>query len=344
MRRWRPRLSFLLVGVVLGAACLSLATGSASVSVGAGLVDWLMGAQSAAALVMGEIRLPRVLLALGVGAALGLAGAALQGLLRNSLADPSLIGASQGAALGAAIVFYSGLSLPLSLPFLPMLAGEASTALAGLVGAGGALFLLLALSGAARPALIIMGGLAMSSLLGAALALALNFAPNPFAMQELVFWLLGSVAERSLKHCAILLPALFLGACLIWRQRRLLAALSLGEAVAESMGFSLRKGSRIVALGVAILVGASVSVAGNIGFVGLVVPHLMHPLVGHRPDRLLLPSALAGAALVCLADVGVRWAGFFLPAEREIKLGVVTALVGAPFFIHLIFRERRQWR
>ncbi|MDR1889085.1 MAG: iron ABC transporter permease [Zoogloeaceae bacterium] len=338
-RLTRP-FSFLLIFAMLGVACLSLATGSAPVPVIAGLVDWFMGAKTAAALVMGEIRLPRTLLALGVGAALGLSGAALQGLLRNPLADPSLIGASQGAALGAAIVFYSGLSLP----FLPMAAGEVSTALAGLLGAGAALFLMLALSGAARPALIIMGGLAMSSLLGAALALALNFAPNPFAMQELVFWLLGSVAERSLKHCAILLPALILGAFLIGRQRRLLAALSLGEAVAESMGCSPRRGNRMVVLGVAILVGASVSVAGNIGFVGLVVPHLVRPWVGHRPDRLLLPSALAGATLVCLADIGVRWAGFFLPAEREIKLGVLTALIGAPFFIHLIFRERRQWR
>ena len=279
---------------------------------------------------IGEIRLPRTLLSLTVGAALGLSGAALQGLLRNPLAEPSLTGASQGAALGAASVFYFGL--------FPAM-GDAAPALAGLIGAGLALLLMLSLAGSAHASMVIMAGLAISTLTGALLATVLNFAPNPFAMQELVFWLLGSVADRGLNHLAILLPALFIGGLLIWQQRRLLVALSLGEQVAQSMGLAFAQGSRQVVLGAALLVGSSVAIAGNIGFVGLLVPHLVRPLVGHRPDRILLPSALLGAALVCLSDIVVRC----LPPQHEIKLGVLTSLLGTPLFIWLIWKDRRRW-
>lgn len=319
---------FLLL--LVATAALSLATGSTAVPVLPGLLEWLTGQTTAGAIVVGEIRLPRTLLAIAVGAALGMSGAALQGLLRNPLADPGLTGASQGAALGAAAVFYFGL--------FPG-AGAAAPALAGLAGAGVALALMLGLAGSSRPSMVIMAGLAISTVSGAALAAVLNFAPNPFAMQELVFWLLGSVSERGFDHLALLAPALLAGGLLIWSQRRLLYGLSLGEQVAASMGLATAGGSRIVVLGAALLVGATVSVAGSIGFVGLLVPHLMRPLAGHRPDRLLLPSALAGALLVCLADVGVR----LLPPGREIKLGVLTSLIGAPFFIWLVWKDRKRW-
>lgn len=326
-RRWLVPLLAALAAVI---ALLSLSTGSTQVSVFGGMADWLMGRTSADALVIGEIRLPRTLLALAVGACLGLSGAALQGLLRNPMADPGLTGASQGAALGAAAVFYSGAFAA---------AGALATAVAGLLGAALALSLMLLLSAAARPVLMILAGLAVSTLAAALLAAVLNFAPNPYAMQELVFWLLGSVADRGLSSLAILAPALLLGGLLIWRQRRLLAALSLGEAVARSMGFDVARGARQVVLGAAMLVGVSVAVAGGVGFVGLVVPHLLRPLAGHRPDRLLLPSALGGAALVCLADVAVRW----LPPGRELQLGVLTALIGAPLFIRMVWKERGKW-
>lgn len=319
---------FLLLPCIV--AVLSLATGSTPAPIMSGLLDWLAGTDSAAAIIIGEIRLPRTLLALTVGAALGMSGAALQGLLRNPLADPSLTGASQGAALGAATVFYFGL--------FPAV-GAVAPALAGLLGAGVALLLMLGLAGSSRPSMVIMAGLAISTLTGALLAAVLNFAPNPFAMQELVFWLLGSVSERGLDHLTLLLPALLLGGVLIWSQRRLLFGLSLGEQVAESMGLDYRRGSRLIVLGAALLVGASVAVAGSIGFVGLLVPHLVRPLVRHRPDRLLLPSALAGASLVCLADVCVR----LLPPGREIKLGILTALIGAPLFIWLVWKDRKRW-
>ena len=320
----------LCAALLLFALVASLHTGSVAVPVTRGLFDWLLGASTPAAIIVGEIRLPRTLLATAVGAALGLSGAALQGLLRNPLADPGLLGASQGAALGAATVFYVGL-----LPW----AGAFAPAFAGLLGATLTLALLLALAGSAQPSMLIMAGLAISTLAGALLAAALNFAPNPFAMQELVFWLLGSVAERGLDHLVVLLPALLLGSVLIARQRRLLAGLSLGEHVADSLGLAVRRGSREVALGAALLVGAAVAVAGSVGFVGLMVPHLLRPLVRHRPDRLLLPSALGGATLVVVADIIVR----LLPPEREVKLGVLTALVGAPLFIWLVWRERTRW-
>lgn len=320
----------LFLALLLMTAMLSLATGSTPVPVLSGLFDWITAQESAGAIIVGEIRLPRTLLAISVGAALGMSGAALQGLLRNPLADPGLTGASQGAALGAATVFYFGL--------FPG-AGAAAPAIAGLIGAALALALMLGLAGSSRPSMVIMAGLAISTLTGAALAAVLNFAPNPYAMQELVFWLLGSVSERGLDSLWLLLPALLVGGILIWRQRRLLYGLSLGEQVAESMGLASSRGSRLVVLGAALLVGASVSVAGSIGFVGLLVPHLIRPLVGHRPDRLLLPSALAGASLVCLADICVR----LLPPGRELKLGVLTSLIGAPFFIWLVWKDRKRW-
>jgi iron complex transport system permease protein len=214
-----------------------------------------------------------------------------------------------------------------------------ATAIAGLLGAIVALFLMLALAGSGRPALVIMAGLAISTVAGAALAMVLNFAPNPYALQELVFWMLGSVSNRGLDSLTILLPALLLGGAIIWTQRHLLAGLSLGDQVAESMGLSVNRGSRLVVLGSAILVGSSVSIAGGIGFIGLLVPHLVRPFVGHRADKLLIPAALLGAILVCVADICVRG----LPPGRELKLGVLTSLIGAPFFVWLVWKERKRW-
>ena len=324
------KLSIFLGVVFLLVAWVSLSVGSAPVSVVSGLLDWINNQTSNDGLIIGEVRLPRTLLALAVGAALGLSGAALQGLLRNPLADPSLVGASQGAALGAAAVFYYGVFASL---------GALATALAGLLGAMVALLLMLLLAGSGRPSLVIMAGLAISTVSGALLAVVLNFAPNLYAMQELVFWLLGSVSNRGLDSLWILFPALLIGALILARQRTLLAGLSLGEQVAESMGLNVKQGSRQVVLACAVLVGAAVSVAGAIGFVGLLVPHIIRPWVGHRPDRLLLPSALLGGILVCCADITVRW----LPPDQELKLGVLTSLLGAPLFIWIVWKERKRW-
>jgi iron complex transport system permease protein len=321
-----PGLTVLMIAV----AALSLSTGPSSVQAAFGLIEWMRGTANESSLIIGEIRLPRTLLALAVGAALGLSGAALQGLLRNPLADASLTGASPGAALGAATVFYFG--------WLPSL-GPLAPALAGLAGASIAMGLTLLIAGRSGPSVVLLAGLAISTLSGAALAAVLNYAPNPFAMQELVFWLLGSVADRGLDHLMIIMPALALGGLLLWREAPFINAVTLGETVAASLGFDFARHARNVVFAAALLVGASVAVAGGIGFVGLVVPHLLRPWVGHRPDRLLLPSAIAGATLVGLADVLIR----NMPPGRELKLGVLTALVGAPLLIGLIVREKRRW-
>jgi iron complex transport system permease protein len=320
-----------LLFLLLATLWAALHAGSADVAVWQGLVDWAGHNDSEAALVVGEVRLPRSLLALLIGAPLGLSGAALQGLLRNPLVGPGLIGVSQGAAIAASTVFYFNLFAVL---------GVYATVLAGLAGAALTLIVLIGLSGSiARPAVIIMAGLAISALGSALLALVLNFAPSPYALQELVFWLLGSVAHQGMDQVVLALPLLAIGAALVYSQRRLLAGLSLGEHVAESLGLNVNRGVRVVVGGTALLVGSSVAIAGNIGFVGLLVPHLLRPWVRYRPDHLLLPAALLGGMIVCWADMLVR----MLPPQRELKLGVITALLGAPFFIWLVWKERRRW-
>ncbi|MFC3100455.1 iron ABC transporter permease [Altererythrobacter lauratis] len=280
----------------------------------------------AATLIMREIRLPRALLALLIGAALGASGAALQGFLRNPLAEPGVIGVSAWAALGAVIALYTGLSaaMPLALPLLAI--GAA------LLAAG----LLYALAGRASILTLILAGVALSSLAGALTALVLNLSPNPFAAQEIVFWLMGSLTDRSLLHVALAAPFILAGLMLLLFAARALDVLTLGEEAAASLGVDLARLRWQVVLGTALGVGAATAVAGVIGFVGLVVPHLLRPVLGHRP-RLLVPmSALGGGLLLLLADIAVR----LVTPGAELKLGVVTALVGAPFFLWLVLRSR----
>lgn len=282
-----------------------------------------------ARLVLMEVRLPRALLGLLVGATLGLSGAALQGLLRNPLAEPGLVGASSGAALGAVLVFYSGLAAGTAM-FVPV---------GGVLGAIAALGLLYLLAGR-NPAIvtIILAGVAISAFSGALTSLALNLSPSPYAALEIVFWMLGSLTDRSMAQVWFVLPFMTVGWLLVASTWRALDALALGEDTAATLGFSMRSVMLRAVLGTGLAVGAAVSVTGVIGFVGLVVPHLMRPLVGQRPASLLLPSALGGAALVLAADLMVR-----LPVDGpELKLGVVTALLGAPFFLWLILRTRSE--
>ncbi|MFZ9949889.1 MAG: FecCD family ABC transporter permease [Gemmobacter sp.] len=299
---------------------------AASLAIGpAGAAFWQGG--EAASLILREIRLPRALLGAMIGAALGLAGAAMQGYLRNPLAEPGLIGVSPAAALGAVVALQSGLAAAHVL-ILPAMA---------LAGAAVAVVLMVALAGPRGGAFgLILAGIAISALAGALVSLVLNLSPNPFAAAEIVFWMMGSLADRSVVHVWIALPFLALGALLVAGTARGLDALTLGEDAAASMGVDLRRLRLRIVLGTAALVGAATAVAGAIGFVGLVVPHLLRPLVGARPSRLLPASALGGAAMVLAADIGVR----LIAPERDLKLGVLTALVGAPFFLHLIWRHR----
>ncbi len=316
----------LLVIVLFG---LSLAIGYAPLDWNAAADEIRTGSEGLASLIFLQLRLPRALLGILVGFSLGLTGAALQGLIRNPLADPGIIGVSGSAALGAVGAFYFGAAalFPLALP------------LGGLLGAGISTAILLGLAqrGISTTALI-LAGIAINSLAGALTALALNLSPSPYATLEIVFWLMGSLADRSLDHVMLALPFIVIGSTLVLATRRGLEALTLGEDTAASLGFSLHHIRLLVIAGTAAAVGAAVAVSGTIGFVGLVVPHLMRPLVGHQPGRLLLVSGLAGAALVLGADILVR----LIPTRPELKLGVVTALIGAPFFLALLLHLRRE--
>jgi len=276
-----------------------------------------------------EIRLPRTILATAIGAILGMSGAALQGYLRNPLAEPGLIGVSSGAALGAVVALYSGLSSSFALA-LP---------LAGLTGALIAVIIVYVLAGArANPLTLILAGVAISSFAGALTSLALNLSPSPFAALEIVFWMMGSLVDRSMDHVALALPFIIAGLGLLALTGRALDALTLGEDVAETLGVNIRRTQAIIVMGVALGVGAAVSVSGVIGFVGLVAPHLLRPLAHSRPGVLLFLSALGGACLLLGADSAVR----LFSSGQEMKLGVLTALVGAPFFLMLIMKARKQ--
>ena len=306
---------------------ISLLIGPAGFGLRESIAALLSGQGEATTLVMREIRLPRAMLACLVGAALGMSGAALQGYLRNPLAEPGLIGVSGGAALGAVLALQTGLATATSLA-LPV---------AGLTGAAVAVLLLVGLAGARGGSLtLILAGIAVSALAGALTSLVLNLSPNPFAATEIVFWTLGSLADRSNLHVALAGPFIAIGAVLLLRQTRALDALTLGEDVAEAMGARLSRVRASIVLGTAFAVGAATAVSGAVGFVGLVVPHLLRPMVGARPGLLVWASAPGGAALVLAADIAVR---VILP-ERDLKLGVVMALIGAPLFFHLILKTR----
>jgi iron complex transport system permease protein len=283
----------------------------------------------AASMILWEIRLPRAILGALIGGALGLSGAVLQGYLRNPLAEPGLLGISGGAALGAVIAIHTGAAGAFALA-LPV---------GGLLGASIAALTVMLLAGErSGPLTLILAGVAISSLAGALTTLALNLSRNPFASIEMLFWLLGSLTDRSLVHVWLAAPLILAGAALLLTTGRALDALTLGEEAAQNLGVNLVSLRNRIVAGTALSVGAATAVAGTIGFVGLVVPHLLRPLVGHEPRRLLPASALGGAALILAADVSLR---LFAPLS-EVRLGVVTALIGAPFFLWLIIETRQE--
>ncbi|GAB1717487.1 MAG: transport system permease protein [Nitrobacter sp.] len=309
----------MLVSLGVGPVRLSPAT----------VLDALFGGGSEVQrIIVQDIRLPRAILGLAIGAILGLSGAALQGLLRNPLASPSLFGAPQAAAFGAVLVIALG-GIDVRSFALPV---------AAIVAAFASVFVLLAVAGRNASLLIlILAGLAISSLAGAATSLTMNLSRNPFAALEIAFWLLGSLEDRSFRHVTLALPFIVVGAAILMSRRHAFRALSLGEESALSLGVDVGRLRLWTILGVALGVGGAVAVAGAIGFIGLVAPHLMRPLIGYDPARLMVPSALTGAALLLAADIAVR----LIPSTSDIKVGVLTALIGVPFFLYMIVRERR---
>lgn len=303
---------FACVGLLLLAG-LSLLVGAAGFGMPDGAILW-------------ELRIPRTGLALVVGAGLGLSGSVLQGALRNPLADPGLLGIGGTAALGGVVAFYWGLSAA----FAPALVAG------GLFGAATGCAVLLALAGRAPSGpSVILGGIAVSALASALLALALTLAPNPFALAEIAFWLMGGLEDRTLTHLVIAGPIIVLGLAVLLRLGPALDALSLGEDTAASLGAPASRTLLLAAVGVTLAIGPGAAVAGGIGFVGLVVPHLLRPWCGQAPGGLLRASALAGAGLLLAADMLARTAPLVLPLQAEPRLGVLTALLGTPVLIAL---------
>lgn len=313
----------MLALVTLAAFALSIAAGKVWIAPW----EWLAGGPTGA--ILFELRLPRALLGLAVGAILGLSGAVLQGYLRNPLADPAVVGVSSSGALGAVAVLLVGLGGSLIAVF----AGA-------MVAAGGAMALLAVLTWR-NPSTVqfILAGTVLATLAGALTAFLISLAPNPYAVAEVIDWLMGALTDRGMDEVTLALPFIAVGAVALALTARSLDALALGEDAARSLGVRLGRLQALVVLGTGLGVGASVAVTGVVGFVGLVVPHLLRPVFGCRPSALLLPSALGGAALVLVADSLCRLA----PGVGEVRLGVAMALIGAPFFLMLLVRGRAVW-
>ncbi len=309
---------------------LCLCTALASISIGAlhiplpEIIPAVLGhGTDTHVTIIQDLRLPRTLLALIIGAGLGASGAALQGYTRNPLADPGILGFSATAALGAVCALYFGMRALVT----PM----------ALLGAGLGAVLILAVTGRRKSAnLLILAGVGIGALATALTGLIMNFAPNPWAISEIVYWLMGSLRHASFDNAALCfaLTAFGLGA-LLWTGPDL-RTLSLGEDTATSLGVSLRKVRVLLVLGVALCVGSGVAVAGAIGFIGLFVPHIIRAIFSADPAKLIPLSALGGAGFLTLADILTR----VLSGQGTIiYLGILTALIGAPFFIWIAVRE-----
>jgi iron complex transport system permease protein len=324
IERWLTPALFLASILAIFLACL---LGSTPLPPDRVFAAFFGGADAADRLVVWSIRLPRALAGFLVGAALGLSGAALQGLLRNPLAEPGVLGVSATSALAATFSLYYGLVAlnPWALPVAAILGALAATGL-----------LALAAIRTQSVVTLILIGVGLSSFAGALMSLMMNLAPNPFSLTEMVNWMLGSVANRSFIEIGFAAPFLIAGTVILLTTRRGLSALTLGEEAASGVGLNLRHQRIYTVVGAGLATGASVALAGAIGFVGIVAPHVIRPFVRHDPARALIPSALLAGLILVLADIGVR----IMPTDQELKLGVVAAIIGAPAFIWIAMQRR----
>lgn len=310
--------------IAIFAACL---LGSTPLPADRVLAAFLGGGDIGDRLVVWQIRLPRAIAAFIAGAALGISGAALQGLLRNPLAEPGVLGVSATASLAATFSLYYGLAAmsPWVLPIAAITGAMAATALISIT----------TIRTRSVVTLILMG-VGLSSFSGAMMSLLMNLAPNPFSLSDMINWMMGSVANRSFEEVGLAGPFILAGTAILLVSRRGLSALTLGEEAASGIGLNLRNQRILTVLGAGLATGGSVALAGAIGFVGIVAPHIIRPFARHDPARSLVPSALLAGLVLVVADIGVR----ILPTSNELKLGVVAALVGAPAFAWIAMRRR----
>lgn len=323
------RVVLFFIAVLMVSIIISLSVGDLPYNAAQLTEAFLHKGDEARALILWEIRLPRTLLAVLVGAGLGASGAALQGYLRNPLADPGIVGISASAGLGAVAALYFGLTA-VSFWALPM---------AAMAGAGlGAGVLIVLSRHEASITSVILGGVALSSLSVALTALMMNLSPNPWALSEIAYWLMGSVADRSFAELGFAAPLIVAGIGVLSLTGPALNALSLGEDAAQSLGVSSMRTGRLVVLGTLLCVGAGVAVSGSIGFVGLAAPHILRPFLGAKPGGLIWPAALVGALLLLWADILAR---ALSGPGTPLYLGVTTALLGAPFFLYLVIKHKK---
>lgn len=285
------------------------------------------GAEASDRLVVWQIRLPRAIAAYIVGAALGISGAALQGLLRNPLAEPGVLGVSASASLMATFALYYGIAsiTPWAVPIAAIIGALTATAL-----------ITIAALRTQSVVTLILIGVGLSSFAGAAMSLLMNLAPNPFSLSDMINWMLGSVANRSFDEITLAAPFILAGGAILFATRRGLSALTLGEEAAAGIGLNLRRQQIFTVVGAGLATGGAVALAGAIGFVGIVAPHIIRPFVGHDPARSLVPSALFSGLILVVADIFVR----LMPTSAELKLGVVAALIGAPAFVWIAMQRR----
>lgn len=327
-------------GLVLGTTLLGLLISSVSVPVldifriiadNAFHMTLSADIQKNVEMIIWNIRLPRVLLGFCVGAALALAGAAFQGLLRNPLADPYTIGVSSGASLGAVCVLFFQLSIVglgmYTLPVVSIISGILSLLL---------VFGLVRLSSRSLAIeTIILAGIIVSAFLGAIVSLIIALGDQN-SMLQIIYWLYGSVGMRGWSHVGLIIPFIIVGMLLLFSQSRELNALALGEDAADHIGVNVKKGKLYILLGASLLTGAAVAVSGVVGFVGLVIPHLVRLVSGPNHRHVLPLSMLTGGSFLVLADLIAR----SIIAPKELPIGVITALIGTPVFAFLLIRER----
>ncbi len=315
----------LLLAALLACLFVSVMIGEAPVKLAEGFQALLGQGSDLNRQIIWELRLPRALLAIIIGAGLGASGAALQGYTRNELAAPGILGFSACAALGAVLALYFGLS------------GWVTPA--ALLGAALGALLILAMTGLKKGSdVLILAGVGIGALATAVTGLVMNFAPNPWALSEIIYWMMGSLRHADMGALFIAGPLTALGLSCLWFIGKDLKTLSLGEVTAQSLGVSLGRVQIILVAGVALCVGSGVAIAGAIGFVGLFVPHIIRMMFGADPAKLILRSALGGGLFLLLADIAVR---LMSGPGTTLYLGILTSLIGVPFFLWLVVREVR---